>query len=180
MSEHRWSVGIVVPLSEEQAQRLGALDMPERLAFVAQLEQEPTIIRGPLCLECGVQRRYLDVQPGKPWPCPGRRPESLGQAPAMPDPAGNRQAVRAQRRKAGKASSAVRPDPSSPELVKARVQAAMHAARGQRVERETIEQAVGEGWEAVAAALAASDADPSEFWDPLTPDKPGLHFATRR
>lgn len=167
MSEHRWSVGVIHALNEAQARRVAAMDMSERLDFIAQLDADPVRIRGPLCLECGVQRRFLDRQPDKPWPCPGKRPESLGAAPAVADPTPPRQQIRAQRRKSDKAS---RPSPSQPDPVKARVEAAMLAARGRRVDAERLEEAVGEGYEALAKALSGHD--PTEFWDRVAVPQP--------
>lgn len=177
-TEHRWGVGVVLALTEEQARQVASHDdMATRAEVVRELldsESWPKAIRGPLCERCGVQRHYLDRQPDKLWPCPGRRPEAMGGQLRGPRPEPTRQATRAQRRAAEKAG---RPDPNRRDPVAERLHAAIAADRLQRRERKDARERSLAGWEALATNFDEStDLDPDEYWGvPLVAERCEVH-----
>lgn len=159
---HTWGVAVVSDLTDEQAAELAQLDLPERLAQLGRFVGEPRAVRGPICQQCRVHWRDVYRQPSKPWPCPGRRPDSLG-GPLLPaEVAKPRQQTRAERRAAQRthAQRAQRKD----EGLDASVVAAMAASRRAAAERRQVQDDYVAGWAALGEALA--DADTTDYFAP--------------
>lgn len=163
MAEHRWTLVVLVDLSEKGAAALNAMDVADRLEHLHQLVPAPARgestpvrqVRGPICADCRVHWRDVHAS-AMPWPCPGKRPEVLGGPLVAPQPTLTRQERRRQQRQAGAVVERAKRAETAEQALKHRADVAVLTSRAlthahkERARRD---------------ALAAPE--PIEFADPL-------------